>query len=115
MVVPFDYSSIDVMESDAYFVVNLIAKEANMQMTIRIPKEYMTQVQDISLRTGLKKSDIARLAIKEFLDRFDVAQGQEDKPINKASDLIGVVSSGIPDLGRNHRRHILKGMQGHES
>lgn len=86
-----------------------------MQMTIRIPEEYMTQVHDISLRTGLKKSDIARLAIKDFLERFDVVPGQEDKPINKASDLIGVVNSGIPDLGRNHRRYILKGMQGHES
>lgn len=86
-----------------------------MQMTIRIPEEYMTQVRDISLRTGLKKSDIARLAIKDFLDRFNVAQGQEDKPINKASDLIGVVNSGVPDLGRNHRRHILQAMRGHES
>ncbi|GAB6058160.1 ribbon-helix-helix protein, CopG family [Desulfonatronum parangueonense] len=85
-----------------------------MQMTIRIPDEYMEQVQHISLRTGLKKSDIARLAIKDFLERFDL-QEQEDKPIHKASDLIGVVRSGIPDLGRNHRRHILKGIKDRES
>jgi predicted DNA-binding protein len=82
-----------------------------MQMTIRVPDEFMEQVHNISLRTGLKKSDIARLAIKDFLERFDLEE-PEDKPIRKAADLIGVVRSGISDLGRNHRRHILAEMKG---
>lgn len=82
-----------------------------MQMTIRVPDEFMEQVHNISLRTGLKKSDIARLAIKDFLERFDLEE-PEDKPIRKAADLIGVVRSGISDLGQNHRRHILAEMKG---
>ncbi|WP_045220544.1 ribbon-helix-helix protein, CopG family [Desulfonatronum thioautotrophicum] len=85
-----------------------------MQMTIRVPDEFMEQVNHISLRTGLKKSDIARLAIKDFLERFDF-QDQEVKPIQNASDLIGVVRSGISDLGRNHRRYILEGIKGRET
>jgi predicted DNA-binding protein len=85
-----------------------------MQMTIRVPDEFMEQVRHVSIRTGLKKSDIARLAIKDFLERFDF-QEHEDKPIQRASDLIGVVRSGISDLGRNHRRHILEKMKGRET
>lgn len=77
-----------------------------MQMTIRLPEEYRNRIQEVSQKTGLRKSDIARLALRKFLEDFD-AQGQEDRPAKRAGDLMGVVSSGVPDLGTNHRRHLL--------
>lgn len=74
-------------------------------MTIRLPEEYRNRIQEVSEKTGLKKSDVARLALKKFLEDFE--QGQEDRPSKSAGDLMGVVSSGLPDLGTNHRRHLL--------
>jgi hypothetical protein len=81
-----------------------------MQMTIRIPDEYKARIEDVSGKTGLRKSDIARMAIKKFLEDFDI-QAREDRPSGKVQDLIGVVSSGISDLGTNHRQHLLNLMR----
>lgn len=81
-----------------------------MQMTIRIPDEYKSRIEEVSGKTGLRKSDIARMAIKKFLEDFDT-QAKEDSPSSKAQDLIGVVNSGIRDLGTNHRQHLLKLMR----
>ncbi|MFO8033002.1 MAG: hypothetical protein R6U22_10700 [Desulfohalobiaceae bacterium] len=85
-----------------------------MQMTIRLPDEYRDKIQEVAEKTGLKKSDIARLALRRFLDGF-----QEDslgsQPAAKARDLIGVVSSNIKDLGTNHRYHILSRIQEHKT
>jgi len=81
-----------------------------MQMTIRMPDEYRSRIEEVSEKTGLKKSDIARMAIKKFLEDFDV-QARGDRTSAKAQDLIGVVNSGIPDLGTNHRLHLLNLMR----
>ena len=81
-----------------------------MQMTIRMPDEYRSRIEKVSEKTGLRKSDIARMAIKKFLEDFD-AQTRGDRTSAKAQDLIGVVSSGIPDLGTNHRQHLLNLMR----
>jgi predicted DNA-binding protein len=81
-----------------------------MQMTIRMPDEYQSRIEEISGKTGLRKSDIARMAIKKFLEDFDI-QSQGERASDKVQDLIGIVSSGIPDLGTNHRRHLLKLMR----
>jgi len=81
-----------------------------MQMTIRMPDEYKFRIEEISEKTGLKKSDIARMAIKKFLEDFDIQSTGDRAPV-KAQDLIGVVSSGISDLGTNHRRHLLNLMR----
>ena len=84
-----------------------------MQMTIRMPDEYKSRIEEVSGKTGLRKSDIARMAIKRFLEDFDI-QAQEDRASGKAQDLIGVVSSGIADLGTNHRQHLINMMREHK-
>ena len=81
-----------------------------MQMTIRLPDEYKAHIADIALRTGLKKSEIARLAIKRFIERFDTQEAQ-DRPVSRARDLLGVAESKISDLGAEHRRHLLRQMR----
>lgn len=81
-----------------------------MQMTIRLPDKYQARIEDISTRTGLRKSDIARMALKQFLENFDPLE-QEEKPFARSKDLIGIISSGVQDLGSNHRRHLLERMK----
>lgn len=78
-----------------------------MQLTIRMPDEYKTRIEELASRTGLKKSDIARMAIMKYIEEYFEGQGQVDRPYEKAKDLIGVAESGITDLGTNHRRHLL--------
>jgi len=75
------------------------------QLTIRMPKEYLIQIDQIAKSTGLKKSDITRMAIKNFIEKHG---DEEDLNLyTKSKGLIGVVESGIPDLGQNHRKHLI--------
>lgn len=76
------------------------------QLTIRMPKEYLIQIDQIAKSTGLKKSDITRMAIKNFIEKH---VDEEDLNLyTKFKSLIGVVESGIPDLGQNHRKHLIR-------
>lgn len=82
-----------------------------MQITVRMPDQHYEQLGHIAAKMGLKKSDITRLAIKQFLD---AQQGtdQYQTPYAKARHLIGVAESGISDLGKNHRKHLLEKIKG---
>jgi predicted DNA-binding protein len=76
------------------------------QLTIRMPEEYLTQIEQIAKSSGLKKSDITRMAIRKFLEEF--RSEIEADLYSKAKRLIGVVESGISDLGQNHRAYFIK-------
>ena len=76
------------------------------QITIRMPKEYLTQIEQIAKSTGLKKSDITRMAIKNFIEKH--GDEQELNLYGKSKSLIGLVESGIPDLGQNHRKYLIQ-------
>ncbi|MBD3345909.1 MAG: ribbon-helix-helix protein, CopG family [Chitinivibrionales bacterium] len=76
-----------------------------MQLTIRIPDEYGEKINQLAQTTGLKKSDIARMAIKEYIERN--LDGGQRKPYQKVRHLLGIAESGINDLGQRHRQHIL--------
>jgi metal-responsive CopG/Arc/MetJ family transcriptional regulator len=80
------------------------------QLTIRIPEEYFFKMEQIAKSSGLKKSDISRMAIQKFLKEYN--NDQEKDLYNKAKRLIGVVESGIPDLGQNHREYFVKKIKG---
>ena len=76
------------------------------QLTIRVPEEYFSKIEQIASSSGLKKSDITRMAIRKFIDEYN---GNENADLySKAKHLIGVVESGVSDLGLNHRDHLLK-------
>ena len=81
-----------------------------MQITIRMPDEYLSKIERIAKKTGLKKSDITRMAIKKFIEEFT---DNEIKPYEKARGLLGVAESGIPDLGQNHREYMINKIKGH--
>jgi predicted DNA-binding protein len=76
------------------------------QLTIRMPEEYMAGIKKIAALTGLKKSDITRMAIKKYIE--DYTTDKEMNHYGRAKDLIGVVASGISDLGRNHRKYLIQ-------
>ncbi len=76
------------------------------QLTIRMPKDYLSRIEQIAKSTGLKKSDITRMAIKKFIEEHN--NETETNLYNKSKDLIGVVESGISDLGQNHRKYLVQ-------
>jgi len=77
-----------------------------MQLTIRIPDEYLSRIDTLTKKMGLKKSDIARLALKEFLDENSTEE--EKKPFEKIKHLLGSAESNIEDLGQRHRDYLMQ-------
>jgi metal-responsive CopG/Arc/MetJ family transcriptional regulator len=76
------------------------------QITIRVPNEYLSRIEQIAKSTGLKKSDITRLAIIKFIEEHD--DEKDTNLYSKSKSIIGVVESGISDLGQNHRKYLIK-------
>ena len=80
------------------------------QLTIRMPEDDLFKIEQIAKSSGLKKSDITRMAIRKFLEEYS---GEEETDLyRKAKRLIGVVESGITDLGKNHRKYLIKKIKG---
>lgn len=77
-----------------------------MQLTVRMPDEYMEKLNGLSKKMGLKKSDIVRLALKQFLD--ENSEGIDQSPFKKVRSILGVVESGIKDLGQRHRSYLIQ-------
>jgi metal-responsive CopG/Arc/MetJ family transcriptional regulator len=74
------------------------------QMTIRLPADLSSKVKEKAKRLGLKRSDIIRRALTEYLEGPD-----EDTPLyDRVKHLVGSVKSGIPDLGLNHRKYLIQ-------
>ena len=80
------------------------------QITIRMPEEYFSKIEQIAKSSGLKKSDVTRMAIRKFLEEYS-NEGEADL-YSKAKRYIGVIESGISDLGQNHREYMLKKIKG---
>jgi len=75
------------------------------QLTIRMPERYISKIEQIAKSSGLKKSDITRMAIRKFIEEF--SNEEEADLYSKAHHLIGAVESGISDLGQNHRKYLI--------
>ena len=76
------------------------------QITIRMPEEYFIKIEQIAKSSGLKKSDVTRMAIRKFIEEYTSEEAAD--LYGKAKRLIGVAESGIPDLGKNHRKYFIK-------
>ncbi len=77
-----------------------------MQITVRMPEEYDKALARMSKKLGLKRSDIVRMAIKEFLEEH--GGGGETKPFERVKHILGVAKSGVRDLGQRHREHLIR-------
>jgi antitoxin component of RelBE/YafQ-DinJ toxin-antitoxin module len=84
-------------------------EETPMQFTVRLPDDYKEKVATAAKRMGLKKSDIARLALKQFLD--DNLAEDSRTPFEKVKHLLGSAESGMNDLGQEHRRYLIAKMR----
>lgn len=75
------------------------------QLTVRITDALADRLDQAAREMRRKRSEVVRLALEEFLEEPDT--GKNPRPIDLARDLIGSVETGIPDLGQNHRQHLL--------
>ncbi len=81
-----------------------------MQLTIRMPDEHYFQIEKLAQKLGLKKSDVARMALKKYLNENEIREAVS--PYERAKHLIGVAESGLTDLGQNHRRYMIEIIKG---
>ena len=77
-----------------------------MQITVRMPDEYAKKLNQLSKETGTRRSDIIRLAMKQFLE----GTGETNRlpPYSKVSHLLGIVESDVNDLGQSHRKYLIQ-------
>lgn len=81
------------------------------QVTVRLPEDLDRKVTNAAKRLRLKRSDIVRLALEQFLHAPQVRE--EQAPYGKVKHLVGAVESGIPDLGSAHREHLVERIKRH--
>ncbi len=77
-----------------------------MQFTVRIPEETGEKIALIARNMGLKKSDVARLALNQFVEK-EMGERAES-PYDRVKHLIGITESGTQDLGQKHREHLIR-------
>ncbi len=75
------------------------------QLTVRLPGDMHERLARAAKRLGLKRSDVARLAIQRYLDEVDRARSP--RPYDLVQDLVGSLDSGVSDLGSRHREYLL--------
>ena len=77
-----------------------------MQLTIRMNDEYKGKIEMLAKEMGLKKSDIARLALKRFIE--ENIDNEQASPYQRVKHLLGTAESGIRDLGQRHREYVIE-------
>lgn len=77
-----------------------------MQITVRIPDEYAKKLNTLSKKTGTRRSDIIRLAMRQFLE--GTHEIDRLPPYSKVSHLLGIVESDVNDLGQSHRKYLIQ-------
>lgn len=80
------------------------------QLTVRLTEDLDEGVSALAKKLRLKRSDIARMALERFITE---SKGAEERPYDRVKKLIGSVSSGIPDLGGEHRKYLLEKLKKH--
>ena len=78
------------------------------QITVRLPASLGRTLRRTSRRLGRRPSDIVRMALDAFLHD---APSVDSKRTARVEDLIGSLSSGIPDLAERHREYILASLK----
>ena len=78
----------------------------NMQITVRVPDKYGDRLNRVSKQMGVRRSDVIRLAMKQFLE----GNGDTDRqpPYARVRHLLGLVESDVRDLGQSHRKYLIQ-------
>jgi Arc/MetJ-type ribon-helix-helix transcriptional regulator len=77
-----------------------------MQLTVRVSDEYAEKLERLTKSLGIKRSDIIRLALRQFLE--ECFEKDSRTPFQKISHLLGIVESGTKDLGLRHREYLIQ-------
>ena len=96
--------SIAFISLDLCTLLKYNALQMETQMTIRLPDDLNQKMREKAKSLRLKRSDIIRMALSEFLE------GPDDKifDFDKVKHLVGSVHSGLSGLGTNHREYIIQ-------
>lgn len=83
------------------------------QLTVRIPEDLDEALVRAALRSGLKRSDVVRAALRRFLHESggDVSA----RPADLVRDLIGQARRGKEEGGTDSRRALLERIRRHAS
>ena len=81
------------------------------QITVRIPDDLEKDLSALGQKLRLKRSDIVRIALEKFIGEF--MEGEGTKPYDRVSSIIGIISTGVPDLGEAHRKYLVKKIKRH--
>ncbi len=73
------------------------------QLTLRLSGALSRRLERSAKRLRRKRSDVVRLALEQFLDAEP-----DTRMVERVRDLLGAVESGVPDLGRRHREHLIR-------
>jgi len=95
-----------IIEQDDNAIIRVREVRMQSQLTVRLPDELEREMTSYAKRQHLKRSDVVRIALERLLRESYVKE--ENSPYKKVSGLIGVVTSGVNDLGSAHREHLLK-------
>ncbi len=87
-------------------------EDMQYQLTVRLPDDLGQGLKEAADRLRLKRADIVRMALEQYLRGTLVKE--ELTPYEKVKHLIGAVSSGVADLGASHREYLIKKMRRHE-
>lgn len=98
------------------FVIKKTTKESEvteevmaLQLTIRMHDEYKEKIESLAKKMGLKKSDVARLALKQFIE--ENVRDDRKVPYARVKHLVGSAQSGIKDLGQRHREYLIQSIR----
>jgi metal-responsive CopG/Arc/MetJ family transcriptional regulator len=78
------------------------------QLTVRLPDDLSQALQAAARRMQRKRSEIVRLALREFLG---TSASSHARPADRVRNLIGALESGVPDLAEKHRAHIIASLR----
>ena len=85
--------------------MHCMAQRADAQLTFRLPKKIAGDLSRIAARRGLQRSDLLR----ELVEQMVADEAKASSHFERVKDLIGAASTGQPDLGSEHRRHLKNG------
>ena len=78
------------------------------QITVRLPTSLGRTLRQTARRLGRRPSAIVRLALETFLHGSASAGGKRP---DRVEQLVGSLSSGIPDLAERHREGVLASLK----
>ena len=74
------------------------------QLVVRIPDELAKALEVRAKRMARKRSEVVRMAIRQYMEVGSLEdQGRVSEKMEK---YFGVLKSGIPDLGTEHRKYL---------